>query len=320
MKTNLFLAAILLNAMAFAQNTSTFENFTLTTDTFLDGSDLSGGFTDEDVFLVNSYNTDFSSWSGFAISNTTDVTTPSYTNQYSSIAGEGANNSATYAVGYVVGSSILQLENGANQVEGLFVNNSTYAYLSMKDGDPFSKKFGGATGNDKDSLVLTIQKYLNGVLGTEKVDFYLADFRFADNTQDYIIKDWTYVDLTSLGNADSLSFTLSSSDVGQFGMNTPAYFCIDDVKTTTITTSIQQVESFQFSFYPNPVKNMLIIENKELQLKHVDLFDVSGKLMLASNIDSPKTYVDLSNLSEGLYKAVIQTNSGDVYFENIIKK
>lgn len=320
MKTNLFFAAILFNAIAFAQNTSTFESFSLGTDTFLNGSDLSGGFTDEDVFLVNSFTEEFSSWSGFAISNVTDVTTAGYTNQYACIAGEGANNSETYAVAYVSGASILKLENGANEVEGLYVNNSTYAYLSMRDGDQFTKKFGGATGNDKDSLVLTIKKYLNGALGTEQVDFYLADFRFADNSEDYLVKDWTYVDLTSLGLADSLSFTLSSSDVGQFGMNTPAYFCIDDVKTKTITTSIKQAENLKVSFYPNPVKNVLIIDDKELQLKQVTLYDVAGRQVILSQIDESKTHVDLSNLSEGLYKAVIEANNGDVYFKNILKK
>ncbi|MEZ4953573.1 MAG: DUF4465 domain-containing protein [Saprospiraceae bacterium] len=31
-----------------------------------------------------------------------------------------------------------------------------------------------------------------------------------------------------LGHVDSL-FTLSSSDAGVFGMNTPAYFCLDNL-------------------------------------------------------------------------------------------
>lgn len=320
MKTNLFLVAILLNAMAFAQNTSTFENFSLATDTFLNGSDLAGGFTVGDIFLKNSYNAQYDSWSGFAISNTTDVTTANYTNQYACIAGEGANNSATYAVSYVAGASILKLENNANQVEGLYVNNSTYAYFSMKDGDTFAKKFGGTTGNDKDSLVLTIKKYLNGNLGTEQVDFYLADFRFTDNTQDYIVEDWTYVDLTSLGNADSLEFTLSSSDNGQFGMNTPAYFCMDDVETKTVTTAIRKIDNLNLFFYPNPVKNMLIIEAKELDLENVALYDMSGKLVLFSKLNNSLNEIDVTSLVAGNYKAVIGLNNGEVFFQNIIKK
>ena len=59
------------------------------------------------------------------------------------------------------------------------------------------------------------------------VEFYLADYRFDDNAQDYIVSDWAWVDLTGLGVVYGLEFALSSSDVGNWGMNTPAYFAMD---------------------------------------------------------------------------------------------
>ena len=40
---------------------------------------------------------------------------------------------------------------------------------------------------------------------------------------------WTRVDLSSLVGARKLQFELESSDVGEFGMNTPAYFALDQV-------------------------------------------------------------------------------------------
>lgn len=190
----------------------------------------------------------------------------------------------------------------------------------MRDGDSFAKQFGGATGNDEDSLVLTIKKYLNGSLSTEKVDFYLADFRFSDNTQDYIVDEWTYVDLSSLGQADSLSFTLSSSDNGQFGMNTPAYFCIDEVITNKTTTAIQDVSNLALSFYPNPVKNLLIIDNMELTESTLYLYDFNGNLIQTQKLEETQTSVDVSNWSNGIYKAVIKLNNGELFFKNILKK
>jgi hypothetical protein len=60
------------------------------------------------------------------------------------------------------------------------------------------------------------------------VEFYLADFRFADNSQDYILDSWGFVDLSALGTVDFLEFDLSSSDNGAFGMNTPGYFALDN--------------------------------------------------------------------------------------------
>ena len=64
---------------------------------------------------------------------------------------------------------------------------------------------------------------------TGSVDFYLADYRYADSSQDYIVNAWEYIDLSSLGSVDELSFSLSSSDNGSFGMNTPNYFAIDNI-------------------------------------------------------------------------------------------
>lgn len=49
------------------------------------------------------------------------------------------------------------------------------------------------------------------------------------NVKAYIIKDWYYVDLSSLGKVKRLGFTMSSSDNDPtYGMKTPAYFCMDN--------------------------------------------------------------------------------------------
>jgi hypothetical protein len=107
----------------------------------------------------------------------------------------------------------------------------------MLNGDAFAKKFGGSGGDDQDWFLLTIRGKDVEESATGTIDFYLADYRFADNSQDYIVKTWDYVDLSSLGEVKSLEFSLSSSDVGEWGMNTPAYFALDTIipEPTTMT-------------------------------------------------------------------------------------
>ena len=162
---------------------------------------------------------------------------------YAARTADGYNGSSNYIVSQQ--NSLIKLTGNAvgKVVSGFYITNSTYAAISMRDGDMFSKKFGGISGNDADWFKLVIRKYFGGVLSTDSVEFYLADFRFQNNAQDYILTSWQWVDLTSLGNSDSLLFTLSSSDVGQWGMNTPAFFCIDNFTTSDAGVGIAAVDS-----------------------------------------------------------------------------
>ncbi|NBD37271.1 MAG: DUF4465 domain-containing protein, partial [Verrucomicrobia bacterium] len=110
------------------------------------------------------------------------------------------------------------------------VTNTTYAALSMRDGDAFAKQFGGADGSDPDYFRLTIEGLDGTATVTGAVEFYLADFRFADDARDTIVETWEEVDLSALGSGVAeLRFSLDSSDEGEFGMNTPSYFAMDDL-------------------------------------------------------------------------------------------
>jgi hypothetical protein len=44
------------------------------------------------------------------------------------------------------------------------------------------------------------------------------------------VTQWTQVSLASLGKVNKIEFSLTGSDTGEYGFNTPAYVCIDDVK------------------------------------------------------------------------------------------
>ncbi|NRB61615.1 MAG: DUF4465 domain-containing protein [Saprospiraceae bacterium] len=189
------------------------------------------GFDYGSVFFPNVYETEFGGYwaDGWALSSRRDSVTSGPPSLLSAITGEGQNESLQYMVGRR--DAIMRL-NGMSRgsvLQGLSITNTTYAHNSMRDGDAFAKKFGGDTGADPDFFSVTIKKYLNGTAGTDSVVFYLADFRFEDDSLDYIVDDWEYVDLQSLGPVDSLMFIIRSSDVGDFGINTPAYFAIDDL-------------------------------------------------------------------------------------------
>ncbi|MFW6257265.1 MAG: DUF4465 domain-containing protein, partial [Prolixibacteraceae bacterium] len=157
-------------------------------------------------------------------------------NQYSAIPGQGALKTDAYAVAYVAGFS--EVEFPETVLTGLYITNSTYAYYAMKEGDDFSKKFGGADGSDPDWMKVTIAGISSSGDTTGLIDYYLADFRFENDEEDYIINSWKWLDLSELGEVSKLRFSMSSSDMGEWGMNTPAYFCIDQLNHQDIAPEL----------------------------------------------------------------------------------
>ena len=220
--------------LAFA-GTVDFEDVgaTLPPNSYWNGAPNSGAntFTSGGFVFHNNYDATWGVWDGFAYSNKTDTTTPGYLNQYSAITGTGANGSSTYAVSFVnLWGSLPKVEvpEGVSLVSAQ-VTNTTYAYYSMLQGDQFAKKFGGSSGADPDwfKLIIYGKDLANQLLG--QIEFYLADFRFNNSSEDYIVNTWQLVDLTPINSARILEFSLDSSDVGAWGMNTPAYFALDNL-------------------------------------------------------------------------------------------
>lgn len=252
MKKTLIVTAIATLALAQTAHTAIadFEDLTPPTaytgpggGAYYNGSDGAGGFLSGDVWFTNNYSAAWGSWDGWAYSNTTDTTTPGFTNQWSAITGGGVDGSANYGVSYysTFGSNNTQVLFGyssgeyAQTVDGFYVTNTTYAWDSMTNGDAFAKQFGGTTGDDPDWFKLDVYGLGSGYERTgDSVEFYLADYRFVDPDEDYIVTDWTWLDLTDLGGVYGLEFELTSSDIGDFGMNTPAYFAMDDLNANPV--------------------------------------------------------------------------------------
>ena len=211
---------------------ATFDDLALPPESSWNGADGAGGFTSGAADFGNVFHADgqYSYWEGFAYSNRTDPNLIGLEGQYGAIPGSGQGGSAGYGIAFVGWDMLPTLTLATPQVlSGLYVTNDCYAYCDMRLGSPFSKKFGGPAGSDEDWFKLTITGLNAAGEATGTVDFYLADFRFADDTQDYLLDSWAFVNLTSLGEVKALRFQLDSSDKAGPFLNTPAYFCLDTI-------------------------------------------------------------------------------------------
>lgn len=300
-----------------------FESLTIPSSGYENGQNLSGGFILPPLFFENNYDTAFSSWSGFAYSNQQDSTTAGYLAQYASRAGKGALGSSNYAVSfinYLTGTSVIRNQNLNMKINGFYITNNTYAALDMKNGSTYSKQFGGVSGNDSDYFILKIKNYLHGqVLDT--LDFYLADYRFSNNSQDYIVNDWLYVDVSNFDFTDSLVFSLVSSDNGQFGMNTPAYFCIDEISYTSTLGTIENSNVLPVQLAGNMIIGDLTYLNWKSQTTgpvFMKIINANGQLVFDKILYSSDSSMELNNLTQGFYVVTFSYNN-KIYSQKLIK-
>jgi len=312
--------AAMFAATTISGQNADFESIILANESYWNGSDYSGTTNGVGLFdttitdgfheFSNQYDTTWGAswgfWSGWAFSNQTADTTSGLPGQYSSYAG-GAYNGSNYAIGQD-GSEII-LAGGVSPE--LLITNVNYAAYSMLNGDSFGKEFGSqydangsVDGTDgEDWFLLKILCYnLSDVL-VDSVELYLADYRFADNTQDYIQKDWTTVSLNSSETLGRLKFSLTSSDEGQSGMNTPAFFAIDNLSAGSV--NIEENE-LAYRIFPNPAIDIVNIQTNS-DKGTIEIFDITGKQISSKNYTSEMFQVNVSSFPAGTYYAVLSS-------------
>lgn len=224
----------LLGIQTKAQTVSDFEDTVLAPN-----SDFASTLTPDSSYTFQSGNVLFygasnawGSYSNFNFSNNTDTSNLGFVFDKTAVTGQGANNSTNYGLCYVQTDYLgpnpqLTIPSGValqgaavgKKVSGMYVTNTTYAYYYMQDSAFIAANH---------YLQLTVRGYLNGAKTIDSVNFMLSDYR---NNQNINLKNWAWVDLISLGNVDSLTFDLSSDDMGPFGINVPAYFALDNLTT-----------------------------------------------------------------------------------------
>jgi hypothetical protein len=221
---------MLVGTQAFALNID-FETPPLAAP-FDNGADGAGGFNLQGVQLNNDHHPVFGSWVGWSLSRVANSTTPGFSNQYAAFPGGGAAGSQQYAVAFSgedggEATPVVTLPVGW-QPTSAAIANTTYAARSMLTGDGFAKKFGGDDGTDPDWFRLTIHGLADEGTPLTSLEYYLADYRGA---ADFLLASWTTLDLSPLRHPllRKLDFRFASSDVGDFGMNTPAYVALDNL-------------------------------------------------------------------------------------------
>lgn len=102
------------------------------------------------------------------------------------------------------------------------------------------------------------------------------------------------------------SFTPSAN--GNYSVEITSNTCTDTSACVNMTTvGIQQLNSITMNISPNPVKDYLTINSSE-NIKKASIFCMNGSLV--KTIKAVDNKIDVSNLSQGIYILVVNTDKG----------
>lgn len=262
---------------------------------------------------------DYNTWWGFTASNSVNNSFQSNTvlYQFSNMAKGGillnedgsiqknsfgapvSGNSMPYIVSFCMAgfppAEITFNTEKSYEVIGAYVNLNSYTFYSILYGDGFSRAF-----TEGDDLTLIV-KGIDAENNEKTLKISLASFNNGCITAS---TGWKYIDLSSIGLVEELQFSMEGTDSGAYGLNTPAYFCLDKlaVKEASGSALVDKTSMAK--------KNNLHYDrtNKNIMLDNPDfimIYDSLGHVVMSSS--DTKT-ISMKDLPSGIYVAKTGNN------------
>lgn len=206
------------------------ENF----DGFIGEAQYLYGYENDAIKCEYFYNEEFGYWGGFARSKVfeTDAKKGLYENQYAAYNSKAASGDGFLLYYYDSYNEpcdiIFKSEESVVRLSSVKLNLTTYTYASITDEDinAFARAF---DEGDYLKVVFYAVDAFGRTVG-EGAECYVVDYRdgkrfVADNWQEFYLPGIL---------SNRVRVTIETSDVGEYGANTPLYICMDDLTYTTI--------------------------------------------------------------------------------------
>ena len=195
-------------------------------------SDYSYGYENDYLEFEYFYNEEYAYWGGFAQSRVKDADAANglFANQYAvynEAAASGESFLIYYYDSYNEPCDIVVKQQGVS-LRDVMLNLTTYTYASITneaindfarvfvDGDYLKVVFTGMRGNE----------------ATGVVECYVVDYRDGKRAT---TTEWTTFSLANLGEGyDRVSVTIETTDVGEWGANTPLYIAMDNLSYSVL--------------------------------------------------------------------------------------
>ena len=196
------------------------------------------------------------SWEGFTLS----IVSQDTANVLGCVAKGGLNGVATpYIIGYYsewvsssqgYSSNIIEFDQ-LYYPEYVYICQNSNTHKAITQGEFNARPF-----TEQDTLALIIQTLDSTKTPTATTIYYLA----IDGTCN---EGWVKVPLTALGQTSCLSFSMTTTDIGDWGANTPLYFALDGLTINTESTTALPNTQSPIANSQKVIKNghLLILRN-----------------------------------------------------------
>ncbi len=168
--------------------------------------------------------------------------------------------------------------------QGVYVNLNSYPYYTIEYGDQYARAF-----NNGDSFKLII----HGVAADESEKTVSVELAAYENGNLTINRGWRYVDLSSLGTVDEMYFTMTSTDVGEWGVNTPTYFCLDKLTVLESTGGVSDVAESAVTLSYDREAMTVNVAGADFAI----IADTMGRTVMSGE----QSRFDISHLPAGVY-------------------
>ena len=185
------------------------------------------GYASDVVECEYFYNEEYQYWGGFAVSKCfeTDAAKGVFENQYSAFNTKAADGEWFLLYYYDSYSEPCDLIfKKSVMLNSVMLNLTTYTYASITDEDinTFARKF---DDGDYLKVIFTPLDSSEAPVG-EGVECYVVDYR---DGKRFVADDWQTFPLGFVADGN-VRVTIETSDVGEYGANTPLYICLDSLE------------------------------------------------------------------------------------------
>lgn len=122
-------------------------------------------------------------------------------------------------------------------IDAMYICPNSYLYGAVTEGTPYSLEPNVPLKDQHGWFKLLIHGFdSNGNItnGGQPVEYTLCDYRQGNEVDTALPMSWTAVSLEKLGKVNKIAFSFDGSDKGEYGLNTPAYICVDQMYVNLI--------------------------------------------------------------------------------------